>query len=157
MLIQPVAYGSGRVIVVAPKRNVIDEVIFCARAWGRTMIWKLSNRDRYGNEDGWPGSPSGRYSEPSSHVYSSRERESMQGDALRIHRALQGMPEEAYAVFFSQYVLTKGRRKDGRLYKIPVKTKAADLGMGTTEYYRHLNGAHHYLAGRWELCAQNDE
>lgn len=111
--------------------------------------------------------------------FSSKTMEAMHGDALAVSRACRGMPELAYLVLFMQYVVVKARQlhhewkvegtmyahhdgktfevprqvkvpKFGDWYRVPVKTKAKDLGIGTNDYYKHLNGAHMWIGARLE-------
>jgi hypothetical protein len=135
--------------------GLVQETIEACRAWGRAQVWINTNKDRYGNEDGWPQSIAGRAEQSirAGAIFGSKDREVLRGRALDVSRALRGMPELSYLVLFMQYVVIKGQRKDGLWYKIPVKTKAAELGIGTNDYYKHLNGAHHWIAAR--LCAQD--
>jgi hypothetical protein len=44
----------------------------------------------------------------------------------------------------------------GNWYKMPVAAKAKELGIGTNDYYKHLNGAHMWIGARLGgLCARN--
>jgi hypothetical protein len=160
---------------------MLSGVVHACRAWGRTQVWMQTNRDRYGNEDGWAQSIAGRLGQAiSAGAAGTRPREVMSGDALAVSAASRGMPEMPYRVLFIHYVVVKGlklkevRVDEGSMlcihegktyevarqrimkvpdepYRIPVKTKARELGIGTNDYYKHLNGAHMWLAARLDI------
>jgi hypothetical protein len=169
-------------VTVNLQGDVLGGVVHACKAWGRTQVWIQTNRDRYGNEDGWPQSIAGRMGQAiqAGGAFSARERDVMTGDAQAVSVACRGMPELAYCVLWMQYVLVKGRkfhrvwkqgpdkvlvphggkmfevprlvkeREYGDWHKVSVKTKANELGMGTNDYYKHLNGAHMWIAARLE-------
>lgn len=60
------------------------------------------------------------------------------GDGLKIHRAIQDMPESPRLVVGAHYVVIN----------LPAKAKAMVLGISRTQYFHELDCGYHFLAGK---------
>lgn len=114
------------------------------RVWGAQKRSVLSPIRPSGHLDGWPESTllarikdekygaghfSGRVSQHFPEVYL--------GDGLKIHRAIQRMPESPRAVMEVHYVVLH----------LSTRGKAEVLGISRSEYFRELESGYRFLAG----------
>jgi hypothetical protein len=125
---------------------MIDWVDTSCKAWGRCTRWILADTNEgYPSMDTIARARNG-YLDMKGTVLSGKFGEVRVGEALEIARALAAeplMPEALQATLWAQYVV-----------RIPSKGRAALVGtyLATTvtiaEYWRNLDRAHHFLAGR---------
>lgn len=129
---------------------MIDGIKDACEAWGRAMRWVLSS-----NGEGYPSlatferARGGELDAKSVTILHQRFGEVFAGDALAISLAIRRqpvMPERLHRILFMHYVIP---HKDVERRRIPVKTKALELGYTSSRpYYDGLENAHHFLLGR---------
>jgi len=125
---------------------MIDWVDTSCKAWGRCTRWILSDTN-----EGYPSMDTiararGGYLDMKGTVLSAKFGEVRVGEALEIARAIASepfMPEALQATLWAQYVV-----------HVPSKSRAIIVGnylsstVSIPEYWRNLDRAHHFLAGR---------
>lgn len=125
---------------------MIDWVDTSCKAWGRCTRWMLADTNEgYPSMDTIARARTG-YLNMKGGTLSGKFGEVRLGEALEIARAISAeplMPEALQATLWAQYVV-----------RVPSKGRAALVGsyLGITltipEYWRNLDRAHHFLAGR---------
>ena len=130
---------------------MIESIDLMCRIWGVQKRRILSGRSPLGDEDGWSRETLfARIREMQEHAGAKREYPVQKvietytnTDALTIHRAAHGMPENLSMILFVHYVVPHN-------FRLGVKRKAAWLNVSVREYWVILDRAHHWLAGRVE-------
>lgn len=125
---------------------MIDWVDASCKAWGRCTRWILTDTN-----EGYPSMDTiararGGYLDAKSPTLSAKFGEVRLGEALEIARAIAAeplMPEALQATLWAQYVV-----------RVPSKVRAEVVGryllvtLSIPEYWRNVDRAHHFLAGR---------
>lgn len=119
--------------------GLIECVKEMCRVWGAQKRYKLTSK-----EQGWNGASTiEKFKQMQDGAGAGTQRvsqfmeESFIGDALLVHRALQGAPETINVIVFAHYV-ERGKAKQ----------KAFTLGVSVAEYWRQLENAHYWIAAK---------
>jgi hypothetical protein len=128
---------------------MINDIDLMCRSWGVQKRRIITGHSEKGEEDGWSrDTVLVRIHEMQEHAGSRRGFPAQRfaetytdPDALAIHRAAYGMPENLARVLFVHYVVPHSVR-------VGAKRKAALLNQSVREYWVNVDRAHHWLAGR---------
>src|ERR1700745_3268809 len=125
---------------------MIDWMDESCKAWGRCTRWILADTN-----EGYPGMDTiararGGYLDAKARALSSEFGEVRVGEALEVARAMTTpplMPEALQATLWAQYVV-RARSKQRAL----IVGQYLRVEMTIPEYWRNVDRAHHFLAGR---------
>jgi hypothetical protein len=128
---------------------VIDWLDESCKAWGRRTRWIVASSNRFGDPEGFPTATTiARVCDGISFGAGSARNwpEVRVGDALIIARALAlepHMPLVLTVHIWAQYVI-EGRAR----HKLPGLSRYLGQIISVAEYWRNIDRAHHFLAGR---------
>lgn len=132
---------------------MIDYVDEACKAWGRCTRWIVTSSNKFGDPEGYPTATTiakardGMLSFGATHDHSWPE--VRLNDALTVARAMAMEPHMPLLLtvhIWAQYVI-KGRVKQ----KLPNLSGYLGMVLTVAEYWRNLDRAHFYLAGRLAL------
>lgn len=128
---------------------MIKAINAMCRIWGIQKRRIITGRSGIGHEDGWPQATIlAKIKEMQENAGAGDEQRRQHfpetytdEDALRVHRAATGMPEELGTVLMVHYVVPHS-------LNMTVRQKSKIINQSTREYWTNLDRAHHWIAAR---------